>query len=1567
MRHVYSVLVWLVSCGAVFAQDSMLLNGQFSEAGSSATRPAYWDYGAPDAHGSNWGSLARVDWRTHPSTDSVWCAAVRGTWAGAGSAGGLWQEVPAAPGTTYCFSAWAFADNGWAPTAQVMFIRFYDGNTNLLAGTNKTLREVGAYWQRFMVDAEAPTNAAWVRVGLEVSGVGASGAMSLDDFRLWAVSNRASWSTLPARTDDTPGFVYQASPTDWRDINIYQLITDRFNDGDPSNNTNHPGANSNPADPRGIHGGDFVGIEQRLDYIQGLGARAIWISPVFKNVKGEYHGYAAEDFNAIETHQGTLGELRSLVDAAHAKGIYVVLDVVANHMGPLLTATQPSGYPGFNLNGYDLAWEDPTNRFAPPFDRPDDFHNFGEISQWETNPEMIYGDFFVLDSLKTESPQVRRDLIRIYQALIAATDCDGFRVDTAKHVEMDFWEQFLPAIEGYASALGKTNFLLTAECNYGDGVRSGSFSGSNRFNSVLNHPMYNAMKEVFVYGWGTYQLKERLDILTNYSERARYQLVNFLDNHDEARIQSRENMGGDWRMKPALLFLYTGGQVPCLYYGTEQGFDGLKDIYAREDMFDGRFETEPSRGDNFNPVSDLYRFVQKLNELRDAYPALRRGDIRDRWNSGGSQGLFVLSRVLGSNEVVVALNTSWRSITSAYEGVGAQTTFTNGIVLADLLSSNTFTVGSAGAGAGQVALEVPAYGCRVLVRQSEQVSQRPAVTFVYPAHDARGVPLNSPIYVVFDQPMNTNSSAELIEVEPPLAGTAQWYDSNLLVFFPSEPLAFNTRYSVRVRGTATATHGLPLGHDLVYFFSTTPEISVPAERFIVAETSRWLEVTFVRDFSSSSMQFDVRAEAGAARPAVDYIFSTTTVRMEVGETAKTVRVWLVDDEVPEALESFSLVLENPVDVFLREPSRSVVWIKSDDGLILDESLDANPGWAGQGQWAFGAPKGALGGSHGKPNPAAAFTGTNIYGYNLDGGYVNSMTSAYYLTTAPMDCRAYWYVALNFQRWLGVEDSYYDHATIQVSVNDQDWTTVWENPGEEGYDAQTDDGAWTNQTLDLSSLAAGKNNVRIRWGMGPTDAGWTFCGWNLDDIVVFGRSQALLSYGRGVPDVNHPGQQNGIGEYLDFDDSYWVASGKSEGGFGVPGQIYMGLDETNLYLAGEGLDVGASGCVLALFLGLDTLNKNADNLWNLSGKPNALDFLHNVGFEPPVDVAILLGDEWGDDTHFDFAMHGGSGTNMGQGVFFLGPSSFSSVPGARISQYDGSGQAPTVTNDDDGNQWADRWEVAIPLAALGVTNLDAWSQCYLSGLMLDPRTSNANRFVSGNYLGSSAESADGLISNNFEFGFVHLEGYPLRIPVSLVATAGPHGVVSPGGYRLVARGSTNTIQLVSDPYYHLATLWTNSGSITGLSAAASVYTWSNVFQCSTLRVEFAENLVEGRPVPEWWLARYGLTNDGSSFGSAATNDQDADGFSAWQEYLADTDPGVASSRFSITGLQVSAGSRLYFLGSTHRVYRLEQATNGGGPWLDAGPVPVFADGPVSLVVSNEAGSAFYRLTVGLEYP
>jgi lysyl endopeptidase len=164
-------------------------------------------------------------------------------------------------------------------------------------------------------------------------------------------------------------------------------------------------------------------------------------------------------------------------------------------------------------------------------------------------------------------------------------------------------------------------------------------------------------------------------------------------------------------------------------------------------------------------------------------------------------------------------------------------------------------------------------------------------------------------------------------------------------------------------------------------------------------------------------------------------------------------------------------------------------------LVYSFPMNTNPGWTTQGSWAFGHPTGG-GGAYGGPDPANGYTGTNVYGYNLSGDYTNNMAETH-LTSTTINCSNLSSVSLKFWRWLGVETSTYDHAYVRVSNNGSTYTTLWSNG------STLDGGPWVQDTFDISAVADNQATVYLRWTMGTTDGSWTYCGWNIDDVEIWG--------------------------------------------------------------------------------------------------------------------------------------------------------------------------------------------------------------------------------------------------------------------------------------------------------------------------------------------------------------------------------------------------------------------------------------------------------------------------------
>jgi len=163
-------------------------------------------------------------------------------------------------------------------------------------------------------------------------------------------------------------------------------------------------------------------------------------------------------------------------------------------------------------------------------------------------------------------------------------------------------------------------------------------------------------------------------------------------------------------------------------------------------------------------------------------------------------------------------------------------------------------------------------------------------------------------------------------------------------------------------------------------------------------------------------------------------------------------------------------------------------------VVYDFPMDVDPLWKTEASWAFGQPTGG-GGQYGNPDPTSGFTGTNVYGYNLNGDYENSM-SEQHLTTLALDCSELSDVSVVFRRWLGVEQPSYDHAYFRVSKDGMVWTDVWTNT------ESVTDSSWTYQEFDISEIADGEQTLYLRWTMGTTDSSWQYCGWNIDDVEIW---------------------------------------------------------------------------------------------------------------------------------------------------------------------------------------------------------------------------------------------------------------------------------------------------------------------------------------------------------------------------------------------------------------------------------------------------------------------------------
>jgi len=557
---------------------------------------------------------------------------------------------------------------------------------------------------------------------------------------------------------------------------LYFLLPDRFENGDTANDRggmqgDRLATGYDPAAKGFYHGGDLKGLVQRLDYIQALGATAIWLAPVFKNKvvqgpKGDesagYHGYWVTDFTQVDPHLGTNADFKAFVDAAHARGIKVYMDIIVNHTADVIqyrecgacdyrsradypyqrkggVAGEPinAGFAGdgiqtpenfAKLTRPDYAY----TPFVPEAERtvkvpawlnsPVWYHNRGNSTFAGESSTM--GDFVGLDDVMTESPRVISGMIEIFGSWIDRFGVDGFRIDTAQHVNAEFWQAFVPAMLERARAKGIPNFHIFGEVATGemDPARLAAHTRVDKLPSVLDFAFGVAVNEVISGKKGTDELAKlfKADVLYEGGAEAAMRLPTFLGNHDAGRVGMFLRLGNPTAgpeellkrdmLGHAMLLLLRG--VPTIYSGDEQGFAGHGgDQAARQDMFASKVATYNDESligtartnavANFEQGHPLFREIAMLARLRLAHPALTRGRQLIR-AAGDKPGLFAVSRfdpVTGA-EMLLAFNssdTAWRG------NVQVETGSTRFTALAGQCPA-------APAAPGSIALSIPAFG-----------------------------------------------------------------------------------------------------------------------------------------------------------------------------------------------------------------------------------------------------------------------------------------------------------------------------------------------------------------------------------------------------------------------------------------------------------------------------------------------------------------------------------------------------------------------------------------------------------------------------------------------------------------------------------------------------------------------------------------------------------------------------------------------------------------------------------------------------------------------------------------
>ncbi|WP_265561663.1 alpha-amylase family glycosyl hydrolase [Sphingomicrobium arenosum] len=532
------------------------------------------------------------------------------------------------------------------------------------------------------------------------------------------------------------GADYRARPPE--DEIVYFVLPDRFDNGDPANDRGGIEGGKfdhgfDPASRAFYNGGDLAGLTRRLDYLEELGITAIWFAPIFKNkaVQGGpgqessgYHGYWVTDFTSVDPHFGTNEEFDAFVDAAHARGMKVYMDIITNHTADVINYRDGGDYSYRSLADYPYSTRggvdgeainegfagdqvmtvenftrltDPNYAYEvviPEGERdvkvpawlndPIYYHNRGDTTFKGENS--LYGDFVGLDDLFTENPLVMGGMIEIFGDWIDRFGVDGFRIDTARHVNNEFWQAFLPAMEARSEAAGIPHFHMFGEV-YSDETTPGylaRYTHMAAFPALLDFAFSASAIETIGGEAGT-DVWARLfeeDVLYRGGFETAKTLPTFLGNHDKGRFsglikERRPDISQDELLKRVMLghaMLLTLRGSPVIYYGAEQGFvsDG-NDQLARETMFPSRVAeyndndllgTEATTAEeNFDREHPLYREIARLAGLRKASPALRQGRQVTR-GYGETPGLFAASRFdpQTGREVLLLFNTSNEAI-----------------------------------------------------------------------------------------------------------------------------------------------------------------------------------------------------------------------------------------------------------------------------------------------------------------------------------------------------------------------------------------------------------------------------------------------------------------------------------------------------------------------------------------------------------------------------------------------------------------------------------------------------------------------------------------------------------------------------------------------------------------------------------------------------------------------------------------------------------------------------------------------------------------------------------------
>ncbi|WP_353069731.1 alpha-amylase family glycosyl hydrolase [Tunturibacter empetritectus] len=445
---------------------------------------------------------------------------------------------------------------------------------------------------------------------------------------------------------------------------MYLIMTDRFADGDPSND-HQPGMPYALDVPNAWHGGDLRGIEQHLDYLAELGVTTIWITPVVQNREPEsYHGYGATDLYKVDDHFGSLDDLRTLSNKLHERGMKLVLDIVPNHVGPAHPWVEDSPQPDW-FHGTKANHSEAVGTFQTLLD---------PYAPWRDREKVLNGWFVnLLPDMNQENPAVSRYLIQNTLWWIEESGADGLRLDTFPYVGRTFWHDFhsqlratYPKLTTVGEVFNGTFDMYPVLNSFfaGGAVRSGDQGSIDTgLDTPFDYPMYSAIRNTLLRGAPMSQIADILsqDGLYPHPER----LVPLIGSHDTKRFLGEQGATEE-KMKLAFAILLTMRGTPLIYSGDEIAMTGGDDPDNRRD-FPGGFPHDGQKTENnafdssarTEPQRKMHDWVSLLTTLRKTSPELEAGGIQiedvaadsisyvrgfdfDRGCSSGSQRVLVM-------------------------------------------------------------------------------------------------------------------------------------------------------------------------------------------------------------------------------------------------------------------------------------------------------------------------------------------------------------------------------------------------------------------------------------------------------------------------------------------------------------------------------------------------------------------------------------------------------------------------------------------------------------------------------------------------------------------------------------------------------------------------------------------------------------------------------------------------------------------------------------------------------------------------------------------------------------